>query len=92
MMIHAPFSDDVVVRLNGYQKFALAHPYTCPKCKSNLVAYHDGLRCDFAYEDVMSYRPCGYTQDWALDPPTEDDLKYMEIEFNAWKESKDATS
>jgi ribosomal protein S27AE len=61
--IEAPFTEDQVKSLNGYQKSGYCHPFTCgnDKCPkprfehSILVAKSDGWHCP----------RCAYTQTWA---------------------------
>ena len=57
MVIKAPWQKELVSTLNKYQKNGLFHPYTCGKCKSNLVATEKGWICP--------EEGCGYIQDWA---------------------------
>lgn len=55
-MIRAPFTDEQVASINGFQKCDHVHPFTCggEKCRADLVATNDGLICEF----------CDYKQNW----------------------------
>lgn len=53
---HAPWTEDEVHSLNGWQLDGKAHPYTC-RCSKSLIATKEGWRC----LDCPDYR-----QDWAL--------------------------
>ncbi len=63
-MIKAPWTQDIVDRLNAIQTAGFLHPYTCGECRSDLIATTDGWKC--------SEVGCDYTQDWAHEPPTLD--------------------
>jgi hypothetical protein len=57
-MIHAPFTDEQVQRLNEFQQRGDVHPFTCGNTHdepSVLIALNDGWHC----------WTCGYTQTWA---------------------------
>jgi hypothetical protein len=70
-MIKAPWSDDIIVRLNAYQVAGVFHPYTCGNdhCRSDLIATTNGWICD----------NCNYTQDWAHEPLTLEELNKLRI-------------
>lgn len=54
--VKSPWTEDQVNSLNGFQNAGIFHPYTCGKCRRDLIATKDGWICE-----------CGeYTQDWAL--------------------------
>lgn len=55
----APFTDDQVTSLNGYQQAGLFHPFTCGNDSSHelLVATAAGWQCP----------SCDYRQNWAHD-------------------------
>lgn len=65
-MIEAPWSQDIVDRLNAQQKANVFHPYTCGNCREDLVATENGWIC--------SSPVCGYTQNWAHNPLTIEDI------------------
>lgn len=55
----APWTAEEVKSLNEFQQCDAWHPFTCGKCRANLVATALGWRCNtFA---------CDYIQDWAHD-------------------------
>lgn len=62
--VTAPFTNEQVENLNGYQRSGVFHEFTCGNdfClgvdghKAVLVATNDGWECPAG---------CGYTQDWA---------------------------
>ena len=54
--VTAPFTPHQVASLNAYQQSSGPwHPFTCGKCRANLIATPEGWRC--ANDD--------YQQDWA---------------------------
>jgi len=54
-IITAPFTEGQVLFLNRHQAARRYHPYTCPKCRENLIATTEGWICS-----------CGkYKQNWA---------------------------
>lgn len=55
--VEAPFTEDQVDSLNGFQVAGLFHPFTCggASCRDDLVATVDGWVCP----------SCGNTQKWA---------------------------
>jgi hypothetical protein len=55
--VTAPFTESQVISLNRFQTCGRVHPFTCGKCRSDLVAATDGWHCP----------TCDYTQDWAHD-------------------------
>jgi hypothetical protein len=55
--LHAPWDDDQVASLNGFQSAGWVHPFTCTKGSHTLVATPKGWICP---HDT-------YTQDWAHD-------------------------
>jgi hypothetical protein len=58
--ITAPFTEEQVKALNGWQKNGMTHPFTCPTHSTEpLTAKTDGWHCEA--------HGCGYTQDWAHD-------------------------
>jgi hypothetical protein len=61
--VKAPWSADIVERLNAHQACGYLHPYTCGKCRADLTATTDGWVCQGSGE------PCDYTQNWAHEPP-----------------------
>jgi len=69
MAVIAPWSDDIVARLNAHQAVGFLHPYTCGNCSSNLIATKNGWIC--------SLPDCAYEQNWAHDPPKITDLDAM---------------
>lgn len=69
MSVEAPWSQDIVDRLNAYQKSGFFHPYTCAECRSDLIATAEGWKC--------SEVGCEYTQGWAHEPPTPEQLEAM---------------
>lgn len=55
--VRAPWSDDQVASLNGYQACRCHHPFTCVcVARARLVAASDGWQCPAG---------CGRVQDWA---------------------------
>ena len=62
MSVQAPWSDDIVERLNAFQHSDMFHPYTCGDCRSDLIATNAGWKC--------SEVGCSFTQNWAHNPPT----------------------
>lgn len=72
-MLKAPWTDEQVDHLNAFQRSGAFHPFTCGKCRNDLVATTGGWICPTT--------DCGYTQDWAhefmaqplpsLSPPAE---------------------
>lgn len=55
----APFTNEQVKALNEFQNSGMFHPFTCGKCRADLVAHQDGWHCPNPQ--------CDYTQDWAHD-------------------------
>ena len=53
--VKAPWTEDQVNSANEFQKAGIFHPYTCGKCRDDLVATPEGWKCS-----------CGqWHQDWA---------------------------
>lgn len=44
-IVVAPFTEDQVNSINSYQSSGVGHPFTCPHCRNNLIAYAHGLNC-----------------------------------------------
>lgn len=58
--IVAPFTEEQVKALNGWQQWGQTHSFTCPAHSTEpLKAKTDGWHCEIA--------DCGYTQNWAHD-------------------------
>lgn len=55
--ITAPFTEEQVLSLNGFQASGVMHPFTCGECPRVLVAIEFGWVCPRT--------ECGYRQDWA---------------------------
>lgn len=56
----APFTEEQVKALNGWQQWGQTHPFTCLEHSTEpLRAKTDGWHCEVA--------DCGYTQNWAHD-------------------------
>ena len=70
MRVNAPWSQDIVDRLNAHQSAGYVHEYTCGNCGHALTATTDGWVCE-------SPKPCNYTQSWAHEPPTLEQLEAM---------------
>lgn len=68
-LVAAPWSDDQVASLNAFQRAPNWHEFTCPRCRTALVATlaHTGWRCPI--DD--------YTQNWALEFMT--NWKWLEV-------------
>lgn len=58
VMPKAPFTPEQVESLNGFQRCGCFHPFTCGKCRNDLIATEQGWVCQ---------NGCDYTQDWAHD-------------------------
>jgi hypothetical protein len=58
--VYAPFTQEQISYLNGYQQCALYHPFTCgiDSNHPNLVAYEGGWKC--------TQEGCNYHQDYAF--------------------------
>ena len=72
--IEAPWDHDIVERLNAVQKCGWIHPFTCGSCREDLVATEAGWICEAIKKGGAK---CDYTQNWALSPPTLEDLEKM---------------
>jgi hypothetical protein len=55
-LVYAPWTDDQVASLVGFQRDARWHEFTCGRCRSTLNTRNDGWHC---------WRDDGYTQNWA---------------------------
>jgi len=71
--ITAPWDAETIKKLNYQQGVGFVHPYTCGNCGADLVATELGWRC----QSVWRGADCGYTQDWAHEPPTIEQLEMM---------------
>jgi hypothetical protein len=56
---HAPWTDQQVESINGFQKCDYNHPFTCGNCRNPLVAQSDGFVCP--------NQGCDYRQTWCHD-------------------------
>lgn len=81
--IKAPWPDDFIKRLRRWNSCGYAHEYTCGEegCRAPLRPTTDGWVCD--------EEGCGYTQDWAHEPPTLEEFDQMDARWGAGGSPKD---
>ena len=77
----APFTEEQINSLNGFQKEAKWHPFTCgtDKCGADLIAVKEGWICP----------RCDYTQDWAHDSMADDSWRKHADAINQWRSKID---
>lgn len=75
---YAPWTNDLVVVLNGYQNNGGYHPYTCPNRNNEIHENH--ALANGSYLGLLEATPqgwlcpvCKYTQDWVLLSPVLDE-------------------
>lgn len=83
----AKFTPSEVASINAFQAAGLFHPFTCDKCRTDLVAREDGLFCPACpYTQIWAH---SFMSDWSWVPPEPTSSGDLLGVWRRWENKKD---